>query len=104
MVGERNPGPGGVGPLGCNPPSRPWTFSPSQAALADAQAAGRDRAWVLSQSGRHIRINDVVVRTLPASPPSRLRYAVDIPKGAHFAFSCGIPAEYHERPGVASSW
>jgi arylsulfatase A-like enzyme len=85
---------------GCNPPARPLDLLSSQAALLEAQAAGRDRTWVLSQGGRHVRINDVAVRTLPASPPSRLRYAVDIPKDAHLALACGIPSEYHERPGV----
>ena len=32
-------------------------------------------------------------RTLPASPPSLLRFTVDIPKGAHLTFSYGIPEE-----------
>lgn len=90
----------GLALAGCNPPNRPLDLLSSQAALVEAQAAGRDRTWVLSQSGRHIRLNDVAVRTLPASPPSRLRYAVDIPRGAHLAVSCGIPTEYHERPGI----
>jgi arylsulfatase A-like enzyme len=85
---------------GCNPPPKTVDLMSDQAVLVEAQAAGRDRTWVLSQKGRHIRLNDVAVRTLPASPPSRLRYTVDIPKGARLALSCGIPAEYHERPGV----
>jgi arylsulfatase A-like enzyme len=85
---------------GCNPPRRPVDLLADQGALVEAQAAGRDRTWVLSQTGRHIRLNDVAVRALPASPPSRLRYKVDIPKGAHLALSCGIPSEYHDRPGV----
>jgi arylsulfatase A-like enzyme len=72
----------------------------AQGALVEAEAAGRDKTWVLSQVGRHIRLNDVAVRVLPASPPSRLRFKADIPKDAHLALSCGIPAEYHDRPGV----
>ena len=42
----------------------------------------------------------MVRRVLPASPPSRLRYALDIPGGAHLNLACGIPARYHDRPGV----
>jgi arylsulfatase A-like enzyme len=84
----------------CNPPARPLDLLSSQTALTEARVSGRDRTWVLSQSGRHIRINDVAVRTLPAAPPSHLRYMVDIPKGAHLSVACGIPSEYHDQPGV----
>ena len=86
--------------FGCAPPPRPVDLLSDQAPLVEAQAASRDLAWVVSQPGRHVRLNDVVRRTLPASPPSRLRYTVDIPKGARLALACGIPAEYHDRPGV----
>jgi arylsulfatase A-like enzyme len=41
-----------------------------------------------------------VRRVLPASPPSRLRFALDIPAGAHLNVACGIPARYQEEPGV----
>jgi arylsulfatase A-like enzyme len=68
--------------------------------LVEARVAGRDRVWVDGQSGKSIRINDVLRRTLPASPPSLLRFTVDIPKGAHLTFSYGIPEERHDKPGV----
>ena len=68
--------------------------------LVEARVAGRDRKWVDGQTGKSIRINDVLRRTLPASPPSLLRFALDIPKGAHLSFSYGIPEERHDKPGV----
>jgi arylsulfatase A-like enzyme len=72
----------------------------SGAALVEAGVVGRDRTWVAGQTGKQVRINDEVRRTLPASPPSRLRYTVDIPEGAHLAVSLGIPSDRHDRPGV----
>ena len=70
------------------------------AALAEATVAGRDKDWVTRESGRLVRIHDVVRRVLPASPPSRLRFALDIPAGAHLSLSCGIPPQHQEEPGV----
>ena len=52
------------------------------------------------ETGRGVRLNDVVRRTLPASPPSRLRFAVDIPRGAHLTLGCGIAPRFQEEPGV----
>jgi hypothetical protein len=31
---------------------------------------------------------------------SRLRYAADIPKDGRLELACGIPAEYHDKPGI----
>jgi arylsulfatase A-like enzyme len=74
--------------------------SPAEKALQEAEVAGRNATWVRCQSGKQVRINDVVRRTLPASPPSRLRYTVDIPKNARLSLSCGMPEERHDKPGV----
>jgi arylsulfatase A-like enzyme len=71
-----------------------------EARLQDASVAGRDKAWVLGQTGKRVRLNDVVRRTLPASPPSRLRYTVDVPLGARLTFNCGIPQDRQDRPAV----
>jgi len=79
---------------------KPVDLVGAEAALAEANVVGRDRAWVIGQAGKQVRINDEVRRTLPASPPSRLRYALEIPKGAHLAVSFGIPPDRHDRPGV----
>jgi arylsulfatase A-like enzyme len=69
-------------------------------AMAEMSVAGRSREWILGQSGKQVRINDEVRVTLPASPPSRLRYTVDLPPRARLALACGIPPERHDRPGV----
>src|SRR6185503_15561899 len=69
-------------------------------ALTEANVAGRERPWVVTQFGRAIRLNDVVRRTLPATPPSRLRFTVDIPRQARLDLSCAIPVEHHRDPGV----
>ena len=68
---------------GCSPRPQPVDLLSDAAreAWTHADVAGRDRAWVAGQTGKQVRINDVVRRTLPASPPSRLRFAVDIPQG-----------------------
>jgi len=58
--------------------------------------SGRDLGWVKAQMGRQQRINDVVLRTLPAPPPSRLRFHVDVPRQGHLTFAYGIPAEHHQ--------
>jgi arylsulfatase A-like enzyme len=85
---------------GCTKTYDPLDLLRSTARLHDATVAGRDRQWVLGQIGKQIRINDTVLRTLPASPPSRLSYAVDVGKDMRLAFSCGIPPERHGEPGV----
>jgi arylsulfatase A-like enzyme len=81
-------------------PRQPRDLTHSESALVEATAAQHDRDWVRGQVGRILRLNDDVRRTLPAGPPSRLRFAVDIPKSAHLVFGCGIPPEYQGRPGV----
>ena len=85
------PGPGGVELL--NAPER----------LVEAKVAGRGKPWVLGQAGKPVRIEDVVYRTLPAAPESRLVYRLDIPKGARLSFAYAVAPEYHERPGVEFS-
>jgi hypothetical protein len=70
------------------------------AALREAEVAGHPREWVLSQRESSLRLNDVVRRTLPAAPPSRLRYVVDVPSGSHLTFACGIAPSRHGRPAV----
>ncbi len=85
---------------GCSPPARPLDLLHAGTARRDAQVGGRDGAWIDGQTGKGIRINDVVRATLNATPPSSYRFAVDIPKGAHLTFAAGIPAERHDKPGV----
>jgi arylsulfatase A-like enzyme len=81
-----------------NPPPVVDLFGPG--ALREARVAGEDRADVLKQEGRLLRIDDVVRRTLPASPPSRLSYSLVIPEGAHLSVACAIDPRFQDRPGV----
>jgi arylsulfatase A-like enzyme len=86
----------------CAPRPQPLDLMSDRGREAWMQAgvAGRDRAWVAGQTGKHVRINDVVRRTLPASPPSVIRYALDIPKGARLSVGAGIAPDRHDRPGT----
>ena len=72
----------------------------AQALLQEASVGGRDKAWTLGQAGKAVRINDVVRATLPASPPSRIRFRLDVPRGARLAIACGIPKDFFESPPV----
>ncbi len=67
---------------------------------ASVEVNGRGSDWFRAQAGKQVRLRDEVLRALPASPPSRLRFPVVLPPDAQLSFACGIPAERHERPGV----
>ena len=84
----------------CSPPARPLDLLHAGKALRDADVGGRAAAWIEGQTGKGIRINDVVRATLNASPPSRYHFVVDVPRGAHLSFAAGIPPERHDEPGV----
>ena len=86
---------------GCGPRSGPVDLvEAARDRMREGSVAGRDHAWVMGQTGKHVRINDLVRRALPASPPARLVFTVDVPRGARLAFACGISPERHDRPGV----
>jgi arylsulfatase A-like enzyme len=85
---------------GCSPAARPLDFLRARDELVEVQVAGRGRDWFLPQLGKQVRLKDTVRRTIPASPPSRLRYRLDIPKGSFLHLSAGIPADRHDRPAV----
>jgi len=68
--------------------------------LVEASVAGQGRDWVLRQATRTITIDDVEERILPASPPSRLRYHLDIPQKARLCFGYAIDPGKHDHPGV----
>jgi arylsulfatase A-like enzyme len=88
------------GASACSPSAKPVDLLRAGPARREAQVGGRDAAWIEGQTGKSVRINDVVRATLNASPPSRYRFAVDIPKGAHLSFAAGIPPERHDKPAV----
>jgi arylsulfatase A-like enzyme len=90
---------GVVALAGCGPRPVPQDLLRPDA-LVEASAAGNEVTWVRGQAGRPQRINDVVRRTLPAAPPSRLVFRLDVPKGARLELACGIPPEHHDEPAV----
>jgi arylsulfatase A-like enzyme len=84
----------------CARPTRPVDLLRAGPTRREANVGGRATAWIDGQTGKGMRINDVVRATLNASPPSRYRFEVDIPRGAHLTFAAGIPPERHDKPGV----
>ena len=84
----------------CRGPAPGVELLRAENALKNATAAERNVEWVRGQSGKPMRIHDVVRRTLPASPPSRLEYEVDIPAGGRLSIACGVAEDRHDRPGV----
>ena len=86
-----SPAPRAAGPARARP----------RALVRGARSAGRDRAWVLGQTGKHVRINDVVRRTLPAvaaQPPPLTRSTS--PGRARLTSRAGSPPSEQDRPGV----
>jgi arylsulfatase A-like enzyme len=84
----------------CTTRERPQDLLRARDLLVAASAAGNEITWVRGQLGRPQRINDVVRKTLPAAPPSRLVFKLDVPRGARLDLSCGVPPEHHDEPGV----
>lgn len=89
-----------VAAVGCGSPPAALDLLGVGNELVEAAVNGRDRAWVMGQMGKQVRVDDHVRRTLPASPPSRLRFRLDVAKGSHLVFGHGIAADRHDRPGV----
>jgi arylsulfatase A-like enzyme len=84
----------------CTPRARPQDLLRAPESLVEAAAAGNEITWVRGQMGRAQRINDVVRKTLPAAPPSRLVFELDVPRRARLELACGIPPEHHDKPAV----
>ena len=86
--------------LACGRPPEPVDLLAAGERLVEAQAAGQGREAVLAAVRRGLRIGDVIHRGFPAGPPGRLRFALDVPKGARLDFACAIDSRFHDRPGV----
>jgi arylsulfatase A-like enzyme len=84
----------------CGRPPEPVDLLDAGDRLVEASAAGAGREALLESAKRGLRLNDVVRRGFPAGPPGRLRFALDIPEGAHLQLSCAIAPRFHDRPGV----
>jgi arylsulfatase A-like enzyme len=85
---------------GCGPSPEPTDLMDARGALVEASAAGLAREAVLERTPQGLRINDVLYRGFPAGPPGRLRFALDIPKGARLQAAVAIDPRFHDRPGV----
>src|SRR5512143_1086168 len=68
--------------------------------LVEASAAGASRREILEATKRGLRLNDVLRRGFPAGPPGRLRFTLDVPKGARLQLACAIDPRFHDRPGM----
>src|SRR5512143_3129007 len=68
--------------------------------LAEASAAGAGRQATPAATSKGLRLNAVLRRGFPAGPPGRLRFTLDIPKGARLQLACAIDPRFHDRPGV----
>ena len=68
--------------------------------LVEGSVAGEGRAFVADVQGRMIHIDDVGLRVLPASPPSRIVLRTDIPKGGVFNVAAGIPEDRQQKGAV----
>src|SRR5512139_1829384 len=84
----------------CGRPPEPVDLLDAGDRLVEATAAGEGREAVLAAAKRGLRLNDVLRRGFPAGPPGRLRFALDVPKGAHLQLACAIDPRFHDRPGV----
>src|SRR5689334_13641079 len=88
-----------AGAAGCDRPA-PVDLLRAEGRLQEARAGAEKEPSVRERIGRPLRINDVVRRTLPAGPPSRYLFALDVPRGGRLNVACAIAPEFHDRPGV----
>ncbi len=84
----------------CGPSPQPVNLLGAGDRLVEATAAGAGREAILDATKRGLRLNDALRRGFPAGPPGRLRFTLDIPKGARLALACAIDPRFHDRPGV----
>ncbi len=88
------------GVVGCTGPTEPIDLLRAKEQVVEASAPGLDQAGVVAQMGAQAHLWDVSQLTLPAGPPSRMRFRLDLPKGARLTFTTAIGADYQTRPGV----
>ena len=70
------------------------------AQLVDGKVIGEGRAFVADTQGRMVHIDDVGMRVIPASPPSKVILKTDIPQGGIFHTSAGIPEDKQSKGAV----
>ena len=70
------------------------------AQLVDGKVVNEGKAFTADVQGRMIHIDDVGMRVLPASPPSRIVLKTDIPQGGILNVAAGIPADKQSKGAV----
>lgn len=89
--------------IGCGQRPKAIALLSTPERLRDASVAGHGLGFVRGQLGKSVRLGDVEMRTLPAGPPSRVEYDVEIPKGAHLSFAAGVGEALQGRGAVEFS-
>ncbi|HEY6549154.1 MAG TPA: sulfatase, partial [Vicinamibacteria bacterium] len=84
----------------CSPTSRPVDLVTARRSLVEAKVAGREGEAALASFGSAVRMHEVLYRVLPAGPPSRLRFTLDLPARARLRFRCAVGERFQDRPGV----
>jgi arylsulfatase A-like enzyme len=70
------------------------------ARLVDGRVVDQGKAFAADVQGRMIHIDDVGLRVLPASPPSRLVLKTNIPRGGVLHIAAGIPEDRQSKGAV----
>jgi arylsulfatase A-like enzyme len=68
--------------------------------LVEGRVAGEGGEFVAGVQGRMIHIDDVGMRVLPASPPSKIVLRTDVPRGGVLSIAAGIPEDRHSKGAV----
>jgi len=68
--------------------------------LVEAQVVAEGKDFVTGAQGRMIHIDDVGMRVLPASPPSKIVLKTDIPRGGVLHISAGIAEDRQSKGAV----
>jgi arylsulfatase A-like enzyme len=58
--------------------------------IVSASVAGRDRAWLLGQLDKGVRLPDGHWRAIPAGAPSRTVFELELPRDARLELACGV--------------
>ena len=68
--------------------------------LVDGSVAGQGKTFVAEARGRVMPIDDVTLRVIPASPPSKIILKTDIPRGGMLTVAAGIPEDKQSKGAV----
>lgn len=84
----------------CTGPGEPVNLLSVGSGLRESTAAGLPDTETRPLVGSLRGLYDINYRVLPGGPPSRHRFAVEIPKGGHLSVMCAIPDTFHSKPGI----